>query len=98
MTERRLEHDGFFRQGVKPVQHSIPKRSVPPSLGTVVLPVLASLWCKAAPASDTFEPIELGRVKIGGEIGRRIDVTANNSLLVIDVEKDFLQPFAVTNN
>jgi hypothetical protein len=72
----------------------MPKRSALPSLGTVMLAVLTSLCCRAAPASDTFQPIELGGVKVGGEIGRRIDVTANNNLLVIDVERDFLQPFA----
>ncbi|NUQ65221.1 MAG: glycoside hydrolase family 127 protein [Pirellulales bacterium] len=44
-------------------------------------------------ANDRLQPLELGRVKVGGEIGRRIDVTANNNLLVVDVEKDFLQPF-----
>jgi len=30
---------------------------------------------------------------VGGEIGRRIDVTVNNNLLKLDVEKDFLAPF-----
>ena len=56
--------------------------------------VLAWLCCAAVLANDRFEPIELGRVQVGGEIGRRIDVTANNNLLVIDVAKDFLHPFA----
>jgi len=32
-------------------------------------------------------------VKVGGEIGRRIDATIHNNLLVLDAEKDFLDPF-----
>lgn len=59
--------------------------------------ILAFLGSMPALASDRLEPIELGRVKVGGEMGRRIDVTANNNLLMIDVEKDFLQPFAAKN-
>ena len=37
--------------------------------------------------------VELGKVKLGGEIGRRIDVTIENNLLKLDVERDFLAPF-----
>ena len=36
-----------------------------------------------AVAEDAFSPLELGQVKVGGEIGRRIDVTIENNLLVI---------------
>jgi DUF1680 family protein len=32
-------------------------------------------------------------VKVGGEIGRRIDVTVRNNLLVLDADKDFLAHF-----
>ena len=32
-------------------------------------------------------------VKIGGEIGRRIDVTVQNNLLKLKLEEDFLNPF-----
>ncbi len=38
-------------------------------------------------------PLDIGDVKVGGEIGRRIDITINNNVLVIDVDKDFLDPF-----
>ncbi len=44
-------------------------------------------------AADRLMPVDLGQVKVGGEIGRRIDVTVNNNLLVLDAEKDFLAPF-----
>ena len=40
-----------------------------------------------------LKPTELGQVKLGGEIGRRIDVTIENNLLKLDVESDFLAPF-----
>lgn len=40
-----------------------------------------------------MEHLQLEQVKIGGEIGRRIDVTVNNNLLVVDMEKDFVAPF-----
>ncbi len=46
-----------------------------------------------ASAADRLSHIEPGRIKLGGEIGRRIDVTANNNLLLIKVDQDFLQPF-----
>ena len=40
-----------------------------------------------------LKPIELGKVTLGGEIGRRIDVTIENNLLELDVDQDFLAPF-----
>ena len=40
-----------------------------------------------------LKPIQLGKVTVGGEIGRRIDVTIRNNLLKLDVENDFLGPF-----
>ncbi len=44
-------------------------------------------------ADDILTPLGIRQVKVGGEIGRRIDVTVNNNLLVLDTEKDFLSPF-----
>jgi hypothetical protein len=43
--------------------------------------------------SDKLTPIPLGQIKVAGEMGRRIWVTMENSLLNLDVEKDFLKPF-----
>ena len=40
-----------------------------------------------------MKPIDVRHVKVGGEIGRRIDITARNNVLVIDIDKDFLSPF-----
>jgi hypothetical protein len=42
-------------------------------------------------------PIDIRQVKIGGEIGRRIDMTVYANLLGIDVEQSFLQPFRERN-
>lgn len=43
--------------------------------------------------SDQFHSIDLKKIKIGGEIGRRIEITVYNNLLKIDVDKDFLYSF-----
>jgi DUF1680 family protein len=45
----------------------------------------------------TLEHIGLDAIDIGGEIGRRIDVTVQNNLLVVDVDNDFLKPFQERN-
>ena len=41
---------------------------------------------------DAMVPVELNNVTVGGEIGRRIDITTKNSLLKLNIEKDFLTP------
>ena len=48
-----------------------------------------------APAADKFQPLDVRAVKVGGEIGRRIEVTVTNNLLVMDVDNVFLTPFKV---
>ncbi len=40
-----------------------------------------------------FDPIDVRQIKVGGIIGRQIDMTIKNNLLVLDYEKDFLDPF-----
>jgi hypothetical protein len=47
----------------------------------------------AAPSRDPWEPVPLGTVRVGGEIGRRIQVTVYGNLLLLDADKDFLPPF-----
>jgi len=44
--------------------------------------------------ADSFTPLDLGDVKVGGEIGRRIGITVQNNVLVLDADRDFLTPFA----
>ncbi|MHC4737469.1 MAG: beta-L-arabinofuranosidase domain-containing protein [Planctomycetota bacterium] len=48
--------------------------------------------------ADKFIPIKAGQVKVGGEIGRRIDITIQNNLLAFDIEKAFLLPFREKNS
>ncbi|MFC1633404.1 beta-L-arabinofuranosidase domain-containing protein [Planctomycetota bacterium] len=48
-------------------------------------------------AADKLIPLDIGRVKVGGEIGRRIDITICNNALVLDADKDFLLPFQQKN-
>ena len=38
-------------------------------------------------------PLDLREVRVGGEIGRRMDITIANNLLKINVDGDFLRPF-----
>jgi hypothetical protein len=38
-------------------------------------------------------PLDLREVTVGGEIGRRVDITIANNLLKLDVDGDFLRPF-----
>ena len=59
-----------------------------------VLALLAAFGAsKFAPAADVFQPVKCGDVTVGGEMGRRIDMTINNNLLVLDVDRDFLPSF-----
>ena len=44
-------------------------------------------------AGDQLLPVDIRNVALGGEVGRRIDVTIDNNLLVLDVDGDFLKPF-----
>jgi len=65
-----------------------------PALLTMLLLALGCFAFNAqAWASDVMTPLEIGTVKVQGEIGRRIDITINNNVLAIDVDKDFLEPF-----
>ncbi len=40
-----------------------------------------------------MKPIDIHQIKVGGEIGHRLDITLNNNLLVLDIENDFIKPF-----
>ena len=54
---------------------------------------VGSVWLGAivstASADDVLTPLDLRQVKVGGEIGRRIDVTVNNNLLVLECREGF---------
>ena len=40
-----------------------------------------------------LDAIDIRQIKVGGIIGRQIDMTIKNNLLALDYEKDFLDPF-----
>ena len=42
---------------------------------------------------DKFYPINIASVKLGGEIGRRVDVTINNNIKKLDLNKHFISHF-----
>jgi DUF1680 family protein len=50
-------------------------------------------FVSGASGADRLQRIDPREVKVGGEIGRRIDVTVQNNLLKLKVEEDFLKPF-----
>ena len=54
---------------------------------------LATAHLPSATAADKLQPLDLRAVRVGGEIGRRIEVTITNNLLVLNVDRDFLAPF-----
>ena len=64
-----------------------------------VLMVLAVLFIagERVTAADRMVRIDPRSIEIGGEIGRRIDVTIDNNLLVLDADNDFLRPFRERN-
>lgn len=48
-------------------------------------------------ATDAVMPLDIRQVKVEGEIGRRIDLTANANLLNLEMETTFFQPFRERN-
>lgn len=66
-----------------------------PLLGGLIVGVtLLTAAVASAGEADRFTPVPLRAVKVGGEIGRRIDVTVKNNLLALNADRDFLPPFA----
>jgi len=78
--------------GSRPIERHGMFAAVACRVTALAIVILASAGAEA-PASDQLEPATLRQVKVRGEIGRRIDITAANNLLVIDVDQEFLRPF-----
>lgn len=55
--------------------------------------ILAAALGMVMGVGDLLQAVDIRQVEVEGEIGRRLDVTVENNLLVIDLEKDFLAPF-----
>jgi hypothetical protein len=64
---------------------------------SVAVLVSLSEFHGTAVAGDALSPVDVCQVQVGGEIGRRIEVTCRNNLMVLDLEKDFLPPFRKKN-
>ncbi len=65
----------------------------PKNIACALALVVAAVCAAASYAADPMTPLDIRQVKVGGEIGRRIDVTIQNNLLVLDADGDFLAPF-----
>jgi DUF1680 family protein len=48
--------------------------------------------------NDQFVPADISKVKVGGELGRRIGVTIENNLFQLDIDNDFLSSFQKKND
>lgn len=44
-------------------------------------------------SADLLQAQDIRKIHVGGELGRRIDRTASNNLMVLDLDQDFLKPF-----
>lgn len=50
-------------------------------------------WCPSGIAeAQDWHAVDIRHVEVHGEIGRRIELTVNNNLLVLDVDEQFLKP------
>ncbi|QNN23379.1 hypothetical protein HED60_14195 [Planctomycetales bacterium ZRK34] len=61
--------------------------------GRIIAAILVLFSIVTLCGAQTLEPLSVQQVGVGGEIGRRIDVTINNNLLALDADRDFLPPF-----
>jgi uncharacterized protein len=59
----------------------------------LLLGIMRPLLAKAGESPGRLVPVDPAKVKVDGEIGRRIDITVSNNLLGLDLEQDFLRPF-----
>jgi uncharacterized protein len=48
--------------------------------------------------NDILFPVDYSKIKVGGEIGRRIDITISDNLLRLNIEQDFLESFRKKND
>ncbi len=58
-------------------------------LAILAVPLLARPCCPA----EAFQRAELRDVQLAGLLGRRIELTVQNNLLRLDIDRDFLRPF-----
>lgn len=70
-------------------------RLAPTFFASILIIATTSAALAAAPerAVGPFAPVDPAQVKLGGELGRRIDLTIEKNLLVLEVDNQFLAPF-----
>jgi hypothetical protein len=84
---------GLFKSFRKLLMKNGPLSSFMVALSSFATSVMLMAPALSALGADVLTPIDLRQVKVGGEIGRRIDITVRNNLLAIDLDHDFLAPF-----
>jgi DUF1680 family protein len=50
-------------------------------------------FASVAAVDDRLAPVDVRQVRLGGEIGRRVEITLRNNLLQIDLENVFFKPY-----
>jgi uncharacterized protein len=60
----------------------------------VIIVIMAS---PAAHTADSLLTVDFRQVHVAGELGRRMDITVDNNLLKLNVDRDFLEPFKSRN-
>lgn len=68
----------------------------PPKAEPKKQPTTSTMTTLSAGSKDLFQPLDLKRVKVGGEIGRRIDLTIEGNLLQINPDQH-IKPFVTRN-
>jgi len=77
------------------------KKNAAGFLRLALFPLILAALINQSVAQTTKDepfPLDLAQVKVGGEIGRRIDITATNNVLRLKVDEDFLASFEKKND
>ncbi|MCD6338586.1 MAG: glycoside hydrolase family 127 protein, partial [Verrucomicrobia bacterium] len=67
------------------------------SLAFLQTPLQAASPAPRVKIKDTFSRIPIRNVALGGEIGRRVDITIANNIKALDLEKNFIIHFVRKN-
>ncbi len=63
------------------------------NIAILLLMLFANAANTLARGTERLVSVSISQVEVGGEIGRRIDNTIYNNVLVLDADRDFLLPF-----
>ena len=93
--ERRRAAGANFSPKMKLMKQTNRRQCIVTMKRTTLLVALLVAGTMRTTAADVMTPVDLRQVKVGGELGRRIEITVANNLLQLDLEKDFLAPLRV---